>query len=168
MSSSCTSWCTISRDPAMQVWPVAANTPATIPLAAAARSASGKTTCGDLPPSSSVTLLMLSAAALATARPVAVEPVNATLSTPGCAASAAPVPRDRPVTTLTTPGGNPASATSSANPSVETGACSEGLTTMVQPAASAGATFQVISSSGEFHGVIAATTPTGSRLVYTR
>ncbi len=102
---------------------------------------------------------------MATARPVAVEPVNATLSTPGWAASAAPVSRDRPVTTLTTPGGNPACSMSSANPSVEAGACSDGLITMVQPAARAGASFQVISISGEFHGVIAATTPTGSRLV---
>jgi hypothetical protein len=48
---------------------------------------------------------------------------------------------------------------------VETGECSDGFTTTVQPAASAGATFQVISSRGEFHGVIAATTPTGSRRV---
>ncbi len=67
----------------MQVCPVAANTPATRPLAAACRSASGNTTCGDLPPSSSVTGLRFSAAATATLRPVAVEPVNATLSTPG-------------------------------------------------------------------------------------
>ena len=37
---------------------------------------------------------------------------------------------------------------------------SDGLTTTVQPAASAGAIFQVASISGEFHGVIAATTPT--------
>ena len=91
--------------------------------------------------------------------------MNATLSTPGCAASAAPVSRDSPVTTLTTPGGNPAWSISSANPSVDAGQCSDGLTTTVQPAASAGASFQVISSSGEFHGVIAATTPTGSRRV---
>ena len=112
-----------------------------------------------------MTLVRLSAAALATARPVAVEPVNATLSTPGCAASAAPVSRDSPVTTLTTPGGKPASVTSDAKPSVEVGECSDGLTTTVQPAASAGASFQVISSSGEFHGVIAPTTPTGSRRV---
>ena len=40
-----------------------------------------------------------------------------------------------------------------------------GLTTTVQPAASAGASFQVSSSSGEFHGTTAATTPTGSRRV---
>ena len=144
---------------------MAANTPATSPLAAACRSASGKTICGDLPPSSSVTLLMFSAAAAATALPVAVDPVNATLSTPECAASVAPTSRERPVTTLTTPGGKPACSTSSANASVDAGACSDGLTTTVQPAASAGASFQVISSSGEFHGVIAATTPTGSRRV---
>ena len=59
-SSSCTSRCTSSRDPAMQVCPVAANTPATTPLAAASRSASANTTCADLPPSSSVTPVMFS------------------------------------------------------------------------------------------------------------
>ena len=37
--------------------------------------------------------------------------------------------------------------------------------TTVQPAASSGASFQVSSSSGEFHGTMAATTPTGSRRV---
>jgi hypothetical protein len=36
------------------------------------------------------------------------------------------------------------------------------LATSVQPAASAGASFHMSSSSGEFHGTIAATTPTGS------
>jgi len=66
---------------------------------------------------------------------------------------------------LNTPGGNPASASSSPNTSVDTGECSDGFTTIVQPAASAGASFQVSNISGEFHGVIAATTPTGSRLV---
>ena len=39
---------------------------------------------------------------------------------------------------------------------------------MVHPAASAGASFQQSSSSGEFQGTIAATTPAGSRRVYTR
>ena len=78
-----------------------------MPLAAAGRSASSKTICGDLPPSSRVTRLRLSAAACATARPVAVEPVNATLSTPLCPASAAPSSRLEPATTLNTPGGKP-------------------------------------------------------------
>ena len=44
---------TISREPATQLWPVAAKMPATWALAALSRSASAKTTNGDLPPSSS-------------------------------------------------------------------------------------------------------------------
>ena len=91
--------------------------------------------------------------------------MKATLSTPGCATSGAPAAAPNPVTTLKTPGGKPASTTSSANSSVDAGACSAGLTTTVHPAASAGASFQLMSSTGEFHGVIAATTPTGSRSV---
>jgi hypothetical protein len=38
----------------------------------------------------------------------------------------------------------------------------EGLTTMVHPAAIAGAHFQATNSSGEFQAVSAATTPIGS------
>ena len=84
---------------------------------------------GDLPPSSSVTRARWSAAPFITALPVAVPPVNATLSTPGCATSGAPASPPKPVTTLKTPGGKPASSTSAANSSVEAGACSAGLTT---------------------------------------
>ena len=43
------------------------------------------------------------------------------------------------------------------------GATSDGFSTMVQPAASAGATLQAIWFSGQFHGVIMPTTPIGSR-----
>ena len=103
-----------------------------------------------------------------TAWPVAVEPVNATLSTPGWAASAAPRSRLDPATTLNTPGGKPASSSTWAKASVDAGECSEGFTTNVQPAARAGASLNVISSSGEFHGVMAPTTPTGSRRVKTK
>ena len=149
----------------MQVCPVAAKMPATTPLAAASRSASAKTMFGDLPPSSRDTRARWSAAPFITALPVSVPPVKATLSTPGWATSGAPASPPKPVTTLKTPGGKPASSTSAANSSVEAGACSAGLTTMQQPAASAGAAFQLISSTGEFQGVIAATTPTGSRSV---
>ena len=39
---------------------------------------------------------------------------------------------------------------------------SDGLITAVQPAASAGASFQLVSVSGEFHGVMIATTPLAS------
>src|ERR1700722_17439493 len=161
-SASATLCSTSRREPARHVWPVAANTPAITPLAAASRSASANTTCADLPPSSSENRVMFSIAALPTWIPVVVDPVNAILSTPGCEASAAPVSGPQPVTTLMTPGGKPASANSFANASVDVGVWSLGLTTNVQPAASPAANFQVNSSSGEFQGVIAPTTPTGS------
>jgi hypothetical protein len=118
-----------------------------------------------LPPSSRVTRLTLAAAAWATLMPVAVDPVNATLSTPLCAASDSPVDRSQPVTTLSTPAGRPASCSTCANATVEAGECSEGLTTQVFPAASSGASLKVSSSSGEFQGVMAPTTPSGSRRV---
>jgi hypothetical protein len=66
------------------------------------------------------------------------------------------------VTTFTTPGGNPASANSRAVSTVAAGVCSEGLITNVFPQASAGAALNATCSPGEFHGVIAATTPIGS------
>ena len=47
-----------AREPAMQVWPVAAKMPDTTPLTALSRSASLNTILADLPPSSSVTGLM--------------------------------------------------------------------------------------------------------------
>jgi hypothetical protein len=146
----------------MQVWPVAAKMPAITPFAAASRSASPNTMLADLPPSSRLTGARCPAAERATWMPVAVAPVNATLSTPGWLASGSPASAPKPVITLNTPGGKPAASTSRANSSVETGACSAGLTTNVHPAASAGASFHVISSTGEFHGVIAPTTPSGS------
>ena len=51
------------------------------------------------------------------------------------------------------------------NSSAETDENSDGFQTTVLPAASAGASFHVASRSGEFHGVIAATTPSGSSRV---
>ncbi len=50
---------------------------------------------------------------------------------------------------------------------MDTGVISEGLMTTVLPAASAGHSFHISSASGLFHGVIAATTPIGSRTVKT-
>ena len=60
------------------------------PLAATVGSTSSSTITGDLPPSSSEIRVMFSSAAWPMRLPTAVEPVNATLSMPGCAASAAP------------------------------------------------------------------------------
>ena len=103
---------------------------------------------------------MSSTAARPISLPTSVEPVKAILSTPGCATSAAPAVSPRPVTTLTTPGGKPASSTSSPSRNAVSGVSSAGLSTTVQPAASAGAIFQIAISSGKFQGMMAPTTPT--------
>ena len=95
-------------------------------------------------------------------RPTAVEPVNATLSTPGCATTASPV-RPSPGTTLSTPGGSPASRVTSANRSAVSGVHSAGFSTTVLPVASAGATFQASIRSGKFHGITWPHTPSGMR-----
>ena len=47
----------------------------------------------------------------------------------------------------------------------ESGVCSAGFSTIVQPAASAGAIFHAAIINGKFHGMIWPTTPTGSRKV---
>ena len=57
------------------------------------------------------------------------------------------------------PGAGPSSASASAL----SGVSLAGFSTTVQPAASAGATLRAIIRAGKFHGVIAATTPTGWR-----
>jgi len=66
------------------------------------------------------------------------------------------------LTTEKTPGGTPASSPSRASASAESGVCSAGFSTIVQPAARAGAALRVIIAEGKFHGVIPAVTPIGS------
>src|SRR5208282_3578318 len=104
----------------------------------------------DLPPSSCVTRFTVGAAAIATATPPRVEPVNETMATSGCAAMAAPTVGPSPLTRLNTPGGTLASCRICVNKYAESGAISLGLSTMVQPAASAGATLQTIWFIGQF------------------
>ena len=118
---------------------------------------------GDLPPSSWLTRLTVGAARCATSMPARVEPVNEIMSMPGWPESAAPTSGPSPLIRLNTPAGTPASCRISAKISADDGVNSEGLRIIVQPAASAGATLQVIWFSGQFHGVIMPTTPTGSR-----
>ena len=103
--------------------------------------------------------MSLSAAACAMTRPVAVPPVKDTMRTPGCCTSGLPMRDPSPVTTLRMPGGTPAS--SAMRPSSRAGddVTSDGLRMTALPAASAGATFCASMVSGEFHGVIASTTP---------
>ena len=96
-------------------------------------------------------------------RAVSGEPVNEMRRTPGCSVSPAPTSSPMPCTTLSTPGGSPASSARSASSEHESGDHSAGLSTTVQPAASAGAVFQVESISGAFHGVITTAGPLAMR-----
>eukprot|EP01139_Manchomonas_bermudensis_P009730 Amastigsp_a339490_9.p7 type:complete len:103 gc:universal Amastigsp_a339490_9:690-998(+) len=92
-----------------------------------------------LPPSSSETFLACRAAVLAMISPTAVEPVNETAGTPGCATSGAPHDGPVPKTMLTTPGGTPASLSSAQSMCAVSEVNSDGLHTHVLPAAMHGA-----------------------------
>ncbi|EKD59666.1 MAG: hypothetical protein ACD_54C01208G0001 [uncultured bacterium] len=111
-------------------------------------SLSAKTTKGDLPPSSRLMFFTSRAAVAINRAPVGTEPVKASLSTPGCSAIACPTSAPRPVTMFSTPGGKPAALTISPSSSAVSEVCSEGFSTMQQPAASAGATFHAAISKG--------------------
>jgi len=87
--------------------------------------------------------------------------VKVSLRTVGLVASSSPTTDDEPGTTANTPGGTPARPASSASASAENGVALAGLSTIVQPAASAGPALRVIIAIGKFHGVIAAHTPIG-------
>ena len=71
----------------------------------------------------------------------------------------------KPGSTLNTPSGIPASVASAASRIAVSGDFSDGLRMNELPAASAGPIFQAAMISGKFHGTIAATTPTGSRVI---
>ena len=117
-----------------------------------------------LPPSSSWTFFTVPAADAMIRRPVAVDPVKVTMSTIGFDVSSSPT-SPCPLITLRTPGGMPASAATSAIIMASSGVHGCGLSTTVQPTASAGATLTMFSMKGKLNGVIAATTPIGSRRI---
>ena len=165
MASAIRSIGTSMRVGALQDWPVLPAQPNTPPFTARAISTSSSRMLADLPPSSWVTRLTVSAAPFATATPPRVEPVKDIMSISGWADMASPTVGPSPLTRLKTPAGTPASSRISAKMIASSGAISLGLSTMVQPAASAGATLQVIWFCGQFHGVIMPTTPTGSRRI---
>ena len=168
-NSSTASRCTSALVCAAQTWPDRPRV--TVPIVTAAAvptSESAKTTAGLLPPSSRLTRLQPTAAAIMIFCPTARLPVNDSLSSIGWLIRASPVGSPGPVTTLSTGAGSPASSISAASRSTANVAYSDGLSTIVQPAARAGATFWANSGSGAFHGITAPTTPTGSRSVKAR
>ena len=71
-----------------------------------------------------------------------------------------------PVTTFSRPGGSPhSSSSSSASAIAESGVCDAGFRTTGQPAAIAGAILWATRFSGKLNGLIAPTTPIGTRRV---
>src|SRR4030088_329642 len=124
------------------------NTPNSAPSIAALQYCIGNKMLGDLPPSSSVTRFTVSAASFTMILPTAAEPVKAILFTSGCLTRGEPQVSPNPVITFTTPFGSPTSSNHFASSSAVSGVCSAGLSTQVQPAASAGASFQAAIING--------------------
>src|SRR4051812_48296421 len=111
--------------------------PLTMPSIAWSSGASSNTMFAAFPPSSRVRTLSVPAIAWWISLPTSVEPVNATLSTPGWRTMAIPM-SDGPGTMLTTPGGRSAWRHTSAKRSADSGVVDAGLRTTVFPAARAG------------------------------
>ena len=93
--------------------------------------------------------------------PVAIDPVNTILSMPAWLVRWLPTSTP-PVTELITPGGS-TRFMSSTRRRVDSGVNGEGLMTTVQPTRMAGMMCHTAIISGQFHGVMDATTPTGLR-----
>src|SRR5471030_1685363 len=124
----------------------------TLRFTAFSKSASSNNTLGDLPPNSWCTRLTEAAALLATSVPARVEPVKDTISISLCEDSAAPTVAPSPFTKLKTPLGTPASCITRAQIMALKGEYSDGLSTMVHPAASAGMTLAATWFIGQFQG----------------
>src|SRR3954454_14976197 len=118
-----------------QVWPALLIPPHTAASAAASTSASSSTISASLPPHSISTGVSVSAQAAITLRPVADEPVNASLSTPAVH-RAAPV-SPNPVTAWKVSAWGTASPNVFASQQPTPGVYSLGLKTTALPAASA-------------------------------
>ena len=116
---------------------------------------------GALPPSSSPSFLIVGAHCAISTRPTSVEPVKVRPRTIGFDVISAPISRDEPVITENTPGGSPPARRARRSPAPKAASRRRACTTKAQPAASAGPALRVIIAFGKFHGVIAATTPTG-------
>ena len=169
MRSTKASWmpsCTSTRLALIQVCPELRNLATIIAAITSSRSASSKTRNGALPPNSSETFLIVFAHCPIKSLPTSVEPVNESLRTIGLLVISPPIfgaSSASPVTTLSTPAGRPTRSASTITERADSGVCSAGLSTIEQPAASAGAALRVGIADGKFHGVIPTVTPIGSR-----
>src|SRR5215212_4634725 len=146
----------------MHTWPALRYLKAEIVSAVFSGSASPNTTTGEWPPSSMVARFIPFAASWARCLPTGTEPVNEILRTIGDAMRCSETFDGTPNTRLITPGGTPASSKHFTSSTQPPGVYSEALMMIEQPAASAAAILRAGESTGKFHGVNAATTPTGS------
>ena len=124
---------TISREEAVQRWPVEKKPELAAASTATDRSASSSTTIGFLPPISSWNLRLCSIEASATRLPVPVEPVKVMPAMSGWSSIACPTTEPRPITRLSTPFGRPARCRMSTIAQAEPGTRSAGLKTTVLP-----------------------------------
>ena len=147
----------------MQLWPANAKAFAAITAAVASMSASAVTITGVALPSSRLTFFF--GARSFSAQPTPPEPVKVIALTRSSSTRTSPISADGPTTTLSQPGGRPASSSSSASISAESGVWLAGLSTTAQPAASAGASLCATRLSGKLNGEIAPTIPIGRRSV---
>ncbi len=139
------------------------------PSTAASRSASSNTKKGALPPSSIDTRNICCADCSISVRPTSVEPVNDSLRVrPSRSNGSITAPERWAVIVFSTPPGSPASAKIFVSISIDSGVCCAGLTTIVQPAAIAGASLRAPIAIGKFHGVTNTHGPTGWRIVRIR
>ena len=157
---------TMTREVAVQRWPVEKNAALTTTFTASAMSASASTMVGFFPPISSCTRARRFAASTAIRLPVASDPVNEIAFTSGLVTISLPTFEPGPVTRLIAPFVTPASSSASTSRTAQSGARSDGFSTTALPAISAGAVFQVGMAIGKFHGVIRPTTPSGRRRVW--
>ncbi len=147
----------------MQLWPANENAFAASRVAASSRSASAATITGVAFPSSRFTRLR--GARSRSVQPTPADPVNVISATRASSTRTSPISLAGPQTTLSQPAGRPASTSSSARSSADSGVCEAGFRTTAQPAARAGATLCATRLNGKLKGEIAPTTPIGIRSV---
>ena len=143
----------------MQLCPAKENAFAARRCAASSRSASAATMTGVAFPSSRFTRLR--AARSRSFQPIGAEPVKVISFTRSSSTSTSPIASAGPQTTFSQPAGSPASVSSSARKSAESGVWEAGFRTTAQPAASAGATLWATRLTGKLNGEIAPTIPIG-------
>ena len=151
-----------SRVCSTQPWPQWVSTAPKPMLRATSSETSSSTTWALLPPSSSCTRFIWLPQRDMMRRPVAVEPVKVTMSMSGLPVISSPTSA-WPVITLSTPGGSSASSAALAISKALSGVQGCGFNTTLQPTAMAGKIFTMFSMNGKLKGVMAPTTPTGSR-----